>query len=85
MPCGCKKGPQQAAGARSARPRKLSRVSTSTSRTGYNPKTYVVIPIDDSGDEDGEVVGERYPTLAEAQKRIRDLGAGWTIDVRSAL
>lgn len=82
MGCGCKKPAQQAAGARAARPKRVARNSSIARQTGYQPRTYVVLSIDESQDEGGETVAEEYTTLAEAQKRLRDLGPGWKIESR---
>lgn len=82
MGCGCKKAAQQAAGARAARPKAVSRSGGASRRSGYQPRTYFVLPVDADSYEDADVVGEEYPTLAEAHKRIRDLGPGWFVEAR---
>lgn len=84
MACGCKKEAQQAAGARVARTRRVARNAASVEdKVGWHPRQYYVLPMGESLDgEDGDVDAEKYPTLAEAHKRLRDLGPGWKVETR---
>jgi hypothetical protein len=84
MACGCKKVPQQQAGARAARPQRVARNAAplAEGKVGYHPRRYYVMRVDESFDEDGNTQAEVLPTLAEAHKRLRDLGPGWKVEAR---
>lgn len=83
MACGCKKVPQQQAGARAAKPKRVARnAAVVEPKVGYHPRRYYVMRIDESFDEDGDTQAEILPTLAEAHKRLRDLGPGWKVESR---
>jgi len=83
MACGCKKAPQQQAGARAAKPKRVARnAPLAAGKVGYQPRRYYVMRIDESLDEDGVTSAEVLPTLAEAHKRLRDLGPGWKVESR---
>lgn len=83
MACGCKKVPQQQAGARASKPKRVARNAAAPPQTvGFHPRSYYVLRIDETLDEDGMTSAEVLPTLAEAHKRLRDLGPGWKVESR---
>lgn len=82
MACGCskRKGVQNSAPTVQRVDRRISQnQATAERRTGrYRRVSYFVF----QDGTDSQVDAEIYGTLAEAQKRLRDLGPGWSVEAR---